>query len=223
MVFSFRLFARLLGTGATEVGYVPICRCLRHPQYKPIFKLELCPPMASGLLNGGSGDFGTSPFLGSSSDKSLLPTNYTWGAGTKAQWRVDKLIRGWGYRARLNSSGPAGCARPWPRRRARRRRRTYHPSANSYTAMRRGAVHGVGAPRDTRRSPNPRSRRVADMGATALAGSPSDFAKESLTRPRSGRRWSSSQELSRADRHARFGSDSSAPSTSLGARIRGRG
>ena len=52
----------------------PICRCLRHPQYKPIFKLELCPPMASGLLNGGSGDFGTSPFLGSSSDKSLLPT-----------------------------------------------------------------------------------------------------------------------------------------------------
>jgi len=52
-----------------------------------------------------------------------------------------------------------------------------HPSANSYTAMRRGAVHGVGAPRDTRRSPNPPSRRFADMGATALAGSPSDFAK----------------------------------------------
>jgi hypothetical protein len=48
--------------------------------------------MASGLLNGGSGDFGTSPFLGSSSDKSALAQYLCiWGAGTKAQWRVDKL------------------------------------------------------------------------------------------------------------------------------------
>jgi hypothetical protein len=29
-------------------------------------KLELCPPMAPGLLSGVSGDFGTSPFLSSS-------------------------------------------------------------------------------------------------------------------------------------------------------------
>jgi hypothetical protein len=44
------------------------------------------PPTASRLPTAGSGDFGTSPFLGSSSDKPVLaPVWLDGGAGGKAQ------------------------------------------------------------------------------------------------------------------------------------------
>jgi hypothetical protein len=93
MVFSFAVFAKLLGARATGFAHMPICRCRRHPQYKPgsIFKLELCPPMAPELLTGGSGDFGTSPFLGSSqSRQSACQHLCIWGTGIKVQWRSEK-------------------------------------------------------------------------------------------------------------------------------------
>jgi hypothetical protein len=54
----WRANAQNADTGGTHNSYVN-------------FSMKLCLPMATGLQSGGSGDFGTSPFLGSSSDKPL--------------------------------------------------------------------------------------------------------------------------------------------------------
>lgn len=68
MALSFRQFAKLLGTRAIRVAHVLICGCRRHPHrsLRSVLRFHLCLPMAPGLPIGGSGDFGTSPFLGSS-------------------------------------------------------------------------------------------------------------------------------------------------------------
>jgi hypothetical protein len=55
------------------------------------FQIEMCPPMAPRPRIEGSGDIGTSPVLGSSSDKSQRPYLRTWDIAAKAQWRVEKL------------------------------------------------------------------------------------------------------------------------------------
>jgi hypothetical protein len=53
----------------------------------------LCLPTAPALPNRGSGDFGTSPFYGQLSDKlQLALCKLIWGAGPKAQERVEKII-----------------------------------------------------------------------------------------------------------------------------------
>jgi hypothetical protein len=68
------------------------------PQYKAkiIFQIKTVPADGTMLLSGGSGDFGTSPFLGSSqSRQSTRQYLRIWGAGTKAQWCGEKLISGW--------------------------------------------------------------------------------------------------------------------------------
>jgi hypothetical protein len=106
MVFSFELFAKLLGAcnrGRARAS----CRCRRRLHYKPrlIFKLELCPPMAPELLSGGSGDFGTSPFFGQLLVKTICLSVSTYlGTGTKAQWRGQKLIGVEGLRLRRPDS-----------------------------------------------------------------------------------------------------------------------
>jgi len=79
--------------------------------------------MASGLLNGGRGDFGSRRFWAAPSDNQHLPSIYVrWCACTKSTMtRSDKLILGWGYRGSIDSSvRPAARAR---RRRLRRARR----------------------------------------------------------------------------------------------------
>src|SRR5580704_12948898 len=71
-------------------------RCRRHPRsLRSIFELELCPPMAPRPPIEDNGDIGTSPFWGSSSDKSVLACLSVDGdARDKAQWCLKELIRG---------------------------------------------------------------------------------------------------------------------------------
>jgi hypothetical protein len=76
---------------------VQTCERQRHPRYAPrsSFQKVFVPADGVKAANYWSGDIGTSPFWGSSSDKSVLaPSPADGDAGDKAQWCVKELIRG---------------------------------------------------------------------------------------------------------------------------------